>query len=61
MLPADWVTLAVNVTLSPVPAVVLDDVSVVVVGNAKGKVISGTFTCGVGGNCSESATVKVTM
>ena len=59
--PADWVTLAVNVTLSPVPAVVLDDVSVVVVGNAKGRVISGTFNCGVGGNCSESATVNVTM
>jgi hypothetical protein len=61
MLPADWVTLAVSVTLSPVPAVVLDDVSVVVVGNAKGRVISGTFNWGVGGNCSESATVNVTM
>ena len=59
--PEDWVTLAVSVTLSPVPAVVFDDVSVVVVGNCKGKVISGTTTWGVGGNCSESATVKVTM
>ena len=60
MPPPDWVTFAKNVTLSPVPAVVLEEVRVVVVGNCKGTVVSGTFTTAVAGNCSESMTVNVT-
>lgn len=60
MPPADWVTLAVNVTLSPVPAVLFDDVSVVVVGNCRGSVVSDKFATSVAGNCSESITVNVT-
>jgi hypothetical protein len=45
--PANGVTFAVKVTLSPVPPVVVDVVSVVVVSNGAGRVVNGRFTVAV--------------